>query len=327
MNKTNALSPVIDIYIGIDISKDNLSIASDPPGSALDCIGIRAYTDDQIELLCAQLVEVGPAQVIMEATGRLEALLAYALQEHGISVAVINPVRARSFAQAEGTYCKTDPVDAGVLARFGRAMRPESRPLPESLANELQELVSRRRQLITMRDAERHRLNVRLPSVVRNDIVEHVNDLNRRLKSIDKDIDRLILTNKEWSELASLITSVPGAGPVLCRTLVSDLPELGRLNSKQIGKLVGLAPFDRQSGKYVGSKSIWGGRAKVRAVLYMAALNGVRFNPVLSSFYQKLVKAGKAKKVALTACMHKLLIILNAMVKSGKAWSHQTVTG
>jgi transposase len=317
------MNTVIEIFVGIDVSKDKLSVASEPP---LIISGTYANTNEQVEALCDQVAALDVSLVVIEATGRMEALVAYALQDKGIPVAVINPRRARKFAQAAGTECKTDPIDAALLARFGRAMRPEPRPLPEVLTRMLQELVGRRRQLMAMRDAEKHRLGARLTPAVRNDIVEHVKELEKRLSTIDKDIDKRIKDSQEWSELSNVITSVPCVGPVVCSTLLAELPELGTLGKKQIAKLVGVAPFDRQSGKYTGSKAIFGGRARVRAVLYMAALSGSVRNPVIRSFYQKLINAGREAKVALTACMHKLLTILNAMARSRQMWSHQSVT-
>src|SRR5579875_827755 len=309
-----------DLYIGIYIAKAKFDIASEPPGAP--CTGQRAYSHSQVEQLCAELKALSPtpALIVVEATGRLEAMLAYALQEAGLPVAVVNPQRVRSFAHAEGTLAKTDPVDAGVLARFGRAMRPQPRSLPQALTAALQELVSRRRQLITMRDAERHRLTARLTPAVRNDIVEHIKELDKRLASIDKDIDQTIAKNPAWAKLSRVLTSVPGVGPVLRCTLLAELPELGQLNRKQIAKLVGLAPFDRQSGSYSAPKAIWGGRARLRATLYMAALVATHRDTPFRAFYLRLLAAGKAKKVALTACMHKLLTVLNALARTQTPW-------
>jgi transposase len=236
-------------------------------------------------------------------------------------VAVINPRQIRDFAKSMGILAKTDKVDAKVLARYAATIQPEARPLPDEEARQLKALVTRRRQLVGMIIAETNRATITRDKTMKQRIHAHVDWLKQELAGIDKDIDRMVKENPVWHAKDKLLQSVPGVGPVLSATLIAELSELGILNRKKIAALVGVAPFNRDSGKHRGERSIWGGRCRVRQPLYMAALNAVRFNPTIRVFYERLLANGKKKKVALTACMHKLLTILDAMLKHSSYWS------
>jgi transposase len=237
-----------------------------------------------------------------------------------IQVAVVNPRQARDFGKALGFLAKTDRIDAGILAHFGEAVRPEPRQLPSEEAANLAALVARRRQLTEMLTMEQNRLGS-APAALRKDIREHITWLQKRLKDSDKDIHKLLRSSPLWREKDQLLQGVPGVGPVLSATLLAMLPELGKLNRKEIAALVGVAPLNRDSGKMKGKRATWGGRSSVRDVLYMATMSAVRYNPTLKDFYERLLKAGKLKKVALVACMRKLLVILNAMLRDNAPWS------
>jgi transposase len=237
---------------------------------------------------------------------------------------VVNPRQVRDFAKATGQLAKTDALDARAVAHFAEAVRPTPRPLPDAQTAELRALLARRRQLIAMRTAEQNRLE-NTSARLRADIVAHIAWLDQRVATLDDDLDTTLRASPVWRERETLYRSVPGIGPVCARTLVLDLPELGTLSRQRIAALVGVAPFNRDSGTLRGTRTTWGGRAHVRATLYMSTLVAVRYNPVLKTFYQRLCHAGKAKKVALTACMRKLLTILNAMAKHQKPWHVQEV--
>lgn len=265
-----------------------------------------------------------PTLIVLEATGGLELPLTGALAATGLPVVVVNPRQVRDFAKATGRLAKTDALDAAILAQFAEAVRPALRPLPDAATQALSALLTRRRQLLEMRTAEQNRLgSARSP--VHKGIRAHITWLDHRLADLDLDLGRTIRESPVWREQDDLLQSTPGVGPVLARTLLADLPELGTLNRKQVAALVGVAPLNRDSGTLRGRRTIWGGRAPVRAALYMSALAATRFNPVIRAFYQRLCATGKAKKVALTACMHKLLLILNAMVKHRIPWQENVV--
>jgi len=234
-------------------------------------------------------------------------------------VVVVNPRQVRDVAKATGRLAKTDALDAAILAQFAEAVRPPRRPLPDAATRALSALLTRRRQLLDRRTAEQNRLGT-APGPVRTRIRAHLTWLRHELAHLDEDLGRTIHESPVWREQDDLLQSVPGVGPVVARTLLASLPELGTLNRKQLAALVGVAPLNRDSGTLRGRRTIWGGRASVRTVLYMSALAASRCNPVIRAFYQRLIAAGKAKKVALTACMHKLLMILNAMVKHRTSW-------
>lgn len=300
-------------YIGIDVAKAQLDMFIRPTGERL------SVTNDELGI--RRLIEQLKACdfVILEATGGLEAPLAGALAIAGIAVAVVNPRQVRDFARATGRLAKTDRLDAEVLARFGEMVRPTPRPLPDAQAQVFEALLTRRRQLVEMLTAEKNR-RTGAPKVLYRSIDEHIRWLEKRLAGFDDELGTIIRDSPIWRERDELLRSVPGVGTVLSRTLLAHLPELGALNRKQIAALAGLAPFNRDSGSLRGSRCIWGGRAEVRRVLYMATVAGVRSNPVIRTFYLRLRARGKQAKPALTACMRKLLVILNAMLRSKTQW-------
>jgi transposase len=303
------------VFVGIDVAKAQLDIAVRPTGDRW-----RVTNDEAgIVALVGQLQAVAPTLIVLEATGGYQRAVVAALAAVCLPVVVINPRQGRDFAKATGQLAKTDKLDARALAHFADAVRPAPRPLPDAQLEELRALLARRRQLIAMRTAEQNRLGRAGPRL-RADVQAHITWLNERLAALDDDLDTTLRASPVWREREELLRSVPGIGPVCARTLLLDLPELGTLSRQRLAALVGGAPFNRDSGTLRGTRTIWGGRAHVRATLYMSTLVGVRHNPVLTGFYQRLRAAGKAKKVALTACMRKLLTILNAMVKSQTPW-------
>ena len=307
---------VTPIFVGIDVSKAGLDVAVRP-------VGNRDFvTNDAagIEILVERLRKLQPALIVLEATGGVERAVTRALASAEFPVVVINPRQVRDFAKATGQLAKTDTIDAAVLARFGEAVRPALRPLPDEMTWELRAVVTRRRQITEMIVAEANRLHG-ASKAVRKRINAHLRWLEAELKRADKDLDQSIRQSPIWRENEDLLRSVPSVGPVISRTLLAELPELGRLNRKQIAALVGVAPLNRDSGTLRGRRSIWGGRATVRAALYMGALVASRRNAVIQTFYRRLRNAGKAPKVALVACMRKLLTILNAMIKHKTHWS------
>lgn len=303
------------IYVGIDVAKDRLDVAQRPGTEAWS-----ASNDDRgIADLVARLKTLRPALVILEATGGIELPLVGALAAAGLPVVVVNPRQVREFARATGRLAKTDAIDAQVLARFAEAVQPALRPLPDAATQQLSNLVTRRRQVMEMLTAEKNRLRTTAPAV-RDHVKEHILWLERSLSDLDKELEQAIHSSDIWRAQDDLLQSAPGVGPVLSTTLLAELPELGTLNRKEIAALVGVAPLNRDSGTLRGRRTVWGGRSQVRAVLYMAALVATRFNPVIRAFYQRLQAAGKPKKVALTACMRKLLTILNAMMRHQIPW-------
>jgi transposase len=252
----------------------------------------------------------------------MECPLAAALAVSGVPLVVTNPRQVRDFARATGRLAKTDVIDARVLAHFAAAMQPESRRLPDSQEQELKAILARRRQLIEMLTAERNRLHSARSKAVKANIKAHIDWLEKEMTRIDRDLEQSIRQSPIWREKDDLLKSVPGVGPVLSTTILADLPELGLLNRRQIAALVGVAPFNRDSGNLRGKRTVWGGRSAIRAALYMATLVASRHNPVIRAFYHRLCAAGKPKKVALTACMRKLLTILNAMLKHRTPWHY-----
>ena len=305
-----------DVYVGIDVSKARLDVAVRPSGE------IWAFSNDEagFATLVERLKPLSPKLVVLEATGGYQAPLAAALTVGGITVAVVNPRQVRDFGRAMGQLAKTDVLDAEVIARFAEAVRPEPRPLPDAETQDLQGAVSRRRQLVEMITAETNRLATAVPSV-RRDIEEHVIWMQRRLKDVDKDLYTRLKKSPLWRVKEQLLRSAPGIGPVTCCSLLAGVPELGNLNGKKIAALVGVAPFNRDSGKMQGKRAIWGGRAGVRATLYMATMAAVRRSPSMKAFHERLIAAGKPWKVAQVACMRKLLVRLNAMVRDGVEWT------
>jgi transposase len=303
------------IYVGIDVAKDQLDVAQRPGTEAWS-----ASNDDRgIADLVARLKALRPALVVLEATGGIELPLVGALAAVGLPVVVVNPRQTREFARATGRLAKTDAIDAQVLAQFAEAVRPALRPLPDAATQQLSGLVARRRQVVEMLTAEKNRLRAAAPAV-RDHIKEHILWLEHSLSDLDSELEQAIHSSDIWRAQDNLLQSAPGVGPVLSTTLLAELPELGSLNRKEIASLVGVAPLNRDSGTLRGKRTVWGGRSQVRAVLYMGTLVAARRNPVIRVFYQRLLAAGKPKKLALTACMRKLLTILNAMMRHQTPW-------
>jgi len=307
-----------ETFVGIDVSKDSLEVALRPSNT------VQSFTNDDEGI--AQLIESlrpqQPALIVLEATGKYERPVARALAVEGLLFNIINPRQGRAFARATGVLAKTDRIDALLLARFAEVLQPEARSLKDEQTEALSDLVIRRRQIVEMITAEKNRLALATKRV-RRDIQVHIRWMEKRLEDINDDIDELIRQSPLWREKDKLLQSVTGVGPVLASTILASLPELGSLNRKQIAALVGVAPFNRESGRYKGKQKIQGGRASVRNVLYMGTVAGIRANPVLRTFYERLVAKGKPKKLALTACMRKLLVILNTMLKNGTCWQNQ----
>jgi transposase len=304
------------MYIGIDVSKQFLDVALRPSGERL-----RVGNDEAgIASLVARLTSLAPGLIVLEATGALQASVVAALALAKLPVAVVNPRQVRDFAKASGRLAKTDALDAAALAHFGEAMRPEPRPLLDEHTLELEALVTRRRQIIEMITAESNRLQACRSRTLRPRIQAHISWLKQQLKDVDRDMGDAIRSSPVWREKEELLRSTPGVGRIVATTLLAELPELGQLDRKQIAALVGVAPLNHDSGKRQGPRRIWGGRSQVRSVLYMAALVATRRNPVIRAFYARLLRAGKAKKLALVACMRKLLTILNSMLQHSRSW-------
>jgi len=303
------------LHVGIDVSKGTLDVAVAPTGQQWRV----SNTEEGLGPLVKRLQGLSPALVVLEATGSLEVPVAAALGAAGLPVAVVNPRQVRDFARATGKLAKTDKLDAQVLALFAERVRPVPRPLPEPQTQELTALLARRRQIVAMLVTEQNRLDRALPRV-RPGIQEHIAWLAGKLGELNDGMGKLLRESPLWREREDLLRGVPGIGPTVAATLLAELPELGTLDRRQAAALVGVAPLNRDSGTLRGRRTVWGGRATVRAALYMAALVATRFNPVIRPFYQRLLAAGKPKKVALTACMHKLLTILNAMLKHRSPW-------
>lgn len=307
------------VCVGIDVAKDHLDVAVHPTGDTWQVLN----TDDAFPALITRLQALAPTLIVLEATGGYEHAAVSALAVAALPVVAVNPRQVRDFAKAVGLLAKTDRIDAHVLALFADRVRPAVRPLPAADTAELTAVLARRRQLLDMLTAERHRLAQARPPVQR-DLRQHIHWLERRLKDLDKDLTGRIQRSPVWRAHEDLLRSVPGIGPIVARTLLADLPELGHLPRRQLAALVGVAPFNDDSGRRRGRRRIWGGRATVRAVLYMATLVATRCNPRIRAHYQHLVAAGKPKKLALTACMRKLLTILNVMVRTGQPWQPLT---
>ena len=311
-------------YVGIDVSKAQVDVAVRP-------------TDDRWEVpndeagnrqLVSRLKTLEPSMVLLEASGGFELPLVTALAAEELPVVVVNPRQVRDFARATGKLAKTDSLDAAAIAHFAEAVRPTVRPLRDAETQILNSLVARRHQMMAMLVSEKNRLNSAATPAVRPSIEDHISWLERALDDLDKGLRQTLRRSPVWREKDDLLRSVPGVGEQFSLTLLAYLPELGTLDRRQIAALVGVAPFNRDSGTLRGKRAVWGGRARVRAALYMGALVASRHNPAIRDFYQRLLAAGKPKKLALTACMRKLLVILNSMVKHGSLWcdrSPQTV--
>ncbi len=309
----------ISNFIGIDVSKKSLDVAALPEGT----VRTVSHTVQGRRELLAELPEPGTCLVVVEATGGYERLIVADLATAGHLVAVVNPRQVRDFAKGIGIFAKTDRIDAAVIAKFGQHVHP--RPLAEvhEKQGELDQLVTRRRQLVDLRTAEKNRMGMAHSRPVRRSLQLVIDLLNKQIKRIEKAILALVESDDQWKGTARLLKSVPGVGDVTAATLIAEFPELGHLNRQQAAALAGLAPFNRDSGSFQGKRSIRGGRRSVRNVLYMAALSAKRYNPVIRTFAQRLETQGKLPKVILTACMRKLLVILNTMLKTNTQWNPQ----
>jgi transposase len=308
-----------ELFIGIDVSKATLDVAVLPTKESWSVPNTEHGIGDLVERLRRL---PAPTLVLMEATGGLERQALATIAAAGFPAMAINPRNVRDFARSLGVLAKTDVIDAHILALFADRIRPEWRPLPNEDTQALEAILVRRRQVVEMITAEKNRLGATPSPRVKKDIAEHIEWLQRQLRITDRDLDKTIKNSPVWKETVDLLKSVPGVGRVMVATILSQLPELGALDRKQIAALVGVAPFNRDSGTLRGRRSIWGGRASVRGVLYMSTLTATRFNPTIHAFYERLRAAGKLPKVALVACMRKLLTILNAMLRGRTPWNH-----
>ena len=304
------------VFIGIDVSKKQLDVATRPAMAHF-----QVGNDDQgIATLIQRLRELKPQLILLEASGGFETLAAASLRQADLPAQIINPRQVREFARSTGKLAKTDKIDAAVLAHFAQLLQPPLRPWPEAEQQELAALMTRRRQLVEMIVMEKNRLGTAWSAKVRKSLQVHLHLLQEQLQELEQDLDDFIRHSPLYLEKAQLLQTVPGVGPLTSQSLIAWLPELGALNRKQIAALVGVAPFNRDSGQLRGRRTVWGGRKQVRPSLYMATIAACRFNPAIRTFYQRLLQAGKRKKVAITACMRKLLTILNAMLKHHQPW-------
>jgi transposase len=306
-------------FIGIDVSKQLLEVAAHESDYQFRCANKASAFGE----LIAELIALRPALIVLEATGGLEIPVTAALHAAGLPVVVINPRQVRDFAKALGQLAKTDRLDARVLAHFAAAIKPPLRPIKSKDELELDALVGRRGQLVEMLTAEKNRRGSAATDTVRKEIKEHIDWLQDRIAELDEQLQVLLKSSSLWQVKDDLLQSVPGIGPVVSFSMLADLPELGTLNRQQISKLVGVAPLNCDSGQQRGTRHIYGGRARVRSMLYMAALTATRYNPVIKEFYQRLLAKNKPFKVAITACMRKLLAIINVMVRHGACWKNK----
>ena len=311
------MNQTVEQWVGIDVSKATLDVHLEPSGRHWSSVNTGAGIAELLD----QLRTLDISLVVLEATGGMERAVTQALAQTGIAVVVVNPRQVRDFAKAIGKLAKTDRIDAKVLARYGQAVRPPVRSLASQAARELQELVTRRQQLVEMISAERNRRGSCHSSSARAQIDRHIEWLNEEVKQLDEQIQAQLNQSQQWQQQQQILQSVPGVGKVTASTLIALLPELGQLSRQQIAALVGVAPINCDSGKMRGKRFVMGGRAAVRSALFMAALVATRFNPVIAAFYHRLLERGKARKVALVACMRKLLVMLNSMLKHNLFWN------
>jgi transposase len=305
-----------ETFVGIDVASDHVDVHILPTGEAFSC-----PCDDQgVGSLVRRLRKRAPRLIVLESTGGYERELIVALTAQQLPVACVNPRRVRDFARSIGKTAKTDSIDAFVLASFADKVRPPVRPIPSVEQRALKELASRRRQLIQMRTSEKNRLSVAASQSVRRSVQAVIDALDKEIQGLDKDLDDIIKSDPDLSEKEQLVQTMPGVGPNTARTLLAELPELGTIGNKEIASLVGVAPMNRDSGKMRGRRMITGGRGPVRSALYMATLVATRYNKKIQAFYERLITAGKAKKVALVACMRKMISILNAMARKKAAF-------
>lgn len=309
--------PAADRFVGIDVSKSWVDVHVRPDGLAFRCL---TAADGMAELV-RRLAPLRPRLIVLEASGGYESLAAVSLAQAGLPAAIVNPRQVRKFAEALGQLAKTDAIDARVIAHFAEAVRPPPRPLPEATMTQLQDLLARRRQLVIMINAEKQRLAKAENPITRRSCMTLLKSLTAERERIDRAIDKLVKASPLWCAKLDLLTSVPGVGDIVARTLIAELPELGTLNRHQVAALAGLAPFSRDSGRRRGKRFIRAGRVQVRAPLYMACLVAIRYNPPLKVFYRRLREAGKPARLALVAVMRKLLTVLNAMLRDHKVWA------
>lgn len=307
-------------FVGIDVSKSTLDVCIEPVTQTFHVV----YDEAGIRRTVSRLEEVKPTLIVLEATGGLEVRIATELAGKGLPVAVINPRQARDFAKATGQLAKTDRVDAAMLAAFARAIRPQARPLQDADTRILNDLVNRRRQLIDMRVQETLRLNTAASRPLEKSLKKHIAWLDKRITEVDNDLTRRLRNSEIWRTKDDLLRGIPGVGAVTALTMLAKCPELGTLNRREIAALTGVAPLANDSGKHRGKRFVWGGRADVRAVLYMATISAIRCNDTIKTFAQRLKQAGKPPKVVIVACMRKLVTIMNAMLKNNTPWNPKT---
>ena len=312
------MSESIQPTVGIDVSQATLDVAVYPSGEHWQTRNDDAAIGELVDGVRA----LAPALIVLEASGGYETPVLATLASAGLPVVAVNPRQVRDFARSTGRLAKTDALDAQVLAQFAAAVRPQLRRLPDADTRELSALLARRRQLVEMRTAESNRL-ARALEAVRPEIGEHLRYLDKRIRELDRELHDRLRGSPVWRAKDHLLRSIPGVGPVLSTTLLAEVPELGTLGHKQLAALIGVAPLNRDSGRWRGRRSVWGGRAQVRAVLYMAAATAVRHNPLCKALYERLIQTGKARQVALVACMHKLLRICNAVLRTDRTWRYQ----
>lgn len=312
MNET-----IVEKFVGIDVSKSTLDVCIEPAVRTLHV----AYDEAGISQIAGCLKEASPTLIVMEATGGLEVRIATALASLGLPVAVINPRQARDFAKATGQLAKTDQVDAAVLAAFAKAIRPQAHPLKDADTRALDDMVSRRRQLIDMRVQETLRLGTAASKPLQKSLKQHIAWLDKQIANVDNDMTKRLRESDVWRAKDDLLRGIPGVGVVTTLTMLAKCPELGSLNRREIAALTGVAPLANDSGKHRGKRFVWGGRADVRAVLYMAAVSAIRCNEAIKAFAERLKKAGKPPKVVIVACMRKLLTIMNSMLKNNSPWN------
>jgi transposase len=312
MNET-----IVEKFVGIDVSKSTLDVCIEPAVQTLHV----AYDEAGIKQIVVRLKEVNPTLIVMEATGGLEVRIATALAGKGLPVAVINPRQARDFAKATGQLAKTDQVDAAVLAAFAQAIRPQVRPLKDADTRALDDMVSRRRQLIDMRVQETLRLGTAASKPLEKSLNKHIAWLDKQIAEIDTDLTNRLRKSDIWRTKDDLLRGIPGVGPVTTLTMLAKCPELGKLNRREIAALIGVAPLANDSGKHRGKRFVWGGRADVRAVLYMATVSAIKHNDSIKAFAERLRKTGKPPKVVIVACMRKLLTMMNSMLKNNTPWN------
>ena len=311
---------IVEKFVGIDVSKSTLDVCIEPAVQTLHV----AYDEAGVRQVVSRLKEVKPILIVIEATGGLEVRIATELASLGLPVAVINPRQARDFAKATGQLAKTDQVDAAALAAFAKAIRPQARPLKDADTRALDDMVSRRRQLIDIRVQETLRLGTAASKPMQKSLNKHIAWLDKQITELDNDLAKRLRESDMWRAKDDLLRGIPGVGAVTTLTMLAKCPELGTLNRREIAALTGVAPLAKDSGKHRGKRFVWGGRADVRAVLYMATVSAIRCNDPIKAFAERLKKAGKPPKVVIVACMRKLLTIMNSMLKNNTPWNPKT---